>query len=170
MKLTAKQEAFAQAIADGLNHSDAYRHAYDAGGMKQVVIANEASLLIKNHDVAMMIGVLRDDAQARLALKQGWTQARFMEEAEANLRLGRFLGQAASANGALKLIGEATGLLAPATGSTDVKIEKVIIVLNHGNRKQAAIEATDTSVVDAEGVVVEDDDEQTSWDDLEQKR
>jgi hypothetical protein len=34
VKLTAKQEAFAQGIADGIGQADAYRMAYDAGGMK----------------------------------------------------------------------------------------------------------------------------------------
>ena len=38
MALTAKQEVFAQAIADGMTQADAYRTAYDAGNMKAETI------------------------------------------------------------------------------------------------------------------------------------
>jgi hypothetical protein len=37
VKLTAKQEAFCQGIADGLGQADSYRAAYDAEGMKDNV-------------------------------------------------------------------------------------------------------------------------------------
>jgi hypothetical protein len=48
VKLTAKQEAFAQGIADGLGQADAYRRAYDAEGMKDNTIYPRASELMKN--------------------------------------------------------------------------------------------------------------------------
>ena len=43
--LTKKQDLFANAVADGHNLSDAYRHAYDAENMKPNVIHVEASRL-----------------------------------------------------------------------------------------------------------------------------
>ena len=48
MKLTAKQEKFAQFIADGMTQSDAYRAAYDAGAMKPETVQKRASELMRN--------------------------------------------------------------------------------------------------------------------------
>ena len=45
--LTAKQEAFAQAVSDGLTLSDAYRKAYDAENMKDSTVWSKASLMMK---------------------------------------------------------------------------------------------------------------------------
>ena len=45
--LTAKQEAFAQAVSDGMTLSDAYRKAYDAENMKDSTIWSKASELMK---------------------------------------------------------------------------------------------------------------------------
>lgn len=69
MKLTAKQEAFAQAVADGLNQSDAYRKAYDASKMSEQVIHNKASLLIKGE-----VGVRVESLKQAIADKQLWTR------------------------------------------------------------------------------------------------
>jgi len=70
MTLTAKQEAFAQAIADGMNQSDAYRSAYDAGAMKAETIQNKASLLMKKGEVGARVASLRKE----LADKSLWTR------------------------------------------------------------------------------------------------
>jgi hypothetical protein len=51
VKLTAKQEAFCQGIADGLGQADSYRAAYDAEGMKDNTIYPLASKLMKNDKV-----------------------------------------------------------------------------------------------------------------------
>lgn len=45
--LTAKQEAFAQAVSDGMTLSDAYRKAYDAENMKDSTVWSKASLMMK---------------------------------------------------------------------------------------------------------------------------
>ena len=70
VKLTAKQEAFSQAIADGLGQADAYRMAYDAESMKDESIYPQASKLMKNPKVATRIGELK----AQVADKQLWTR------------------------------------------------------------------------------------------------
>ena len=57
---------------------------------------------------------------------------RVIEDSEVNLRLGRFLGQMAPANGALQLIGRTAGLLTESP-QTQVAITKVTVVLKHGN-------------------------------------
>ena len=59
-KLTAKQEAFAQALADGLSQSAAYRRAYDAKRMKDETVTNKASLLAKRDDIGARVDQLRD--------------------------------------------------------------------------------------------------------------
>mgnify|MGYP000388240451 CR=1 FL=1 len=68
--LTAKQEAFCQAIADGKNQADAYRHAYDAGKMKAETIQQTASRLMTDRKVRARVTSLRKD----LAEKSLWTR------------------------------------------------------------------------------------------------
>jgi phage terminase small subunit len=69
-KLTAKQEAFAQGIADGLGQADAYRMAYDAEGMKDSTIYSKASVLMSDGKVAARVAELK----AQVAEKQLWTR------------------------------------------------------------------------------------------------
>ena len=69
-KLTAKQEAFAQGIADGLGQADAYRMAYDAEGMKDSTIYSKASVLMSDGKVAARVAELK----AQVADKQLWTR------------------------------------------------------------------------------------------------
>jgi phage terminase small subunit len=71
MSLTAKQEAFCQAIADGMTQADAYRAAYSAGSMKPDVIHVKASQLMANGKVAVRVAELKD----ALAEKALWTRA-----------------------------------------------------------------------------------------------
>ena len=70
VKLTAKQEAFCQGIADGLGQADSYRAAYDAEGMKDNVIYARASELMKNGKVTDRIKGLRSEVQD----KQLWSR------------------------------------------------------------------------------------------------
>lgn len=69
-KLTAKQEAFAQAIADGMGQADAYRSAYDAEGMKDDSIYPIASKLMSNHKIATRVAELKSQLQS----KQLWSR------------------------------------------------------------------------------------------------
>lgn len=70
MTLTAKQEAFAQAIASGLNQSDAYRSAYSAGKTKPDVVNVKASQLAADGKVTVRVAELREE----LANKSLWTR------------------------------------------------------------------------------------------------
>jgi phage terminase small subunit len=70
VKLTAKQEAFCQGIADGLGQADSYRAAYDAEGMKDNTIYPLASKLMKSEKVAARISELRESVQE----KQLWSR------------------------------------------------------------------------------------------------
>jgi phage terminase small subunit len=70
IKLTAKQEAFAQAIADGLGQADAYRMAYDAEQMKDATVYPNASRLMSNSKVAARVAELK----SQVVEKQLWTR------------------------------------------------------------------------------------------------
>ena len=69
-KLTAKQEAFAQGIADGLGQADAYRMAYDAEQMKDSTVYSNASRLMNDSKVIARVSELK----AQVADKQLWTR------------------------------------------------------------------------------------------------
>lgn len=68
--LTTKQEAFAQAIADGMTGADAYRTAYDAKKMKDSTIHKRASELLANGVVAGRV----DELRQHIAKKAIWTR------------------------------------------------------------------------------------------------
>lgn len=70
VKLTAKQELFAQCIADGMGQTDAYRTAYDAEGMKDVTLYPLASKVMSNHKVTTRIAELK----SQVVEKQLWTR------------------------------------------------------------------------------------------------
>ena len=68
--LTAKQEAFAQAIASGKTQADAYRSAYDAETMKDATVWSKASVLMADGKVAARVEELRKG----LEKKELWTR------------------------------------------------------------------------------------------------
>jgi len=70
VKLTAKQEAFAQAIADGMGQADAYRMAYDAEGMKDNTVYPKASRMMNEGKIRARI----DELKAQVVEKQLWTR------------------------------------------------------------------------------------------------
>lgn len=58
MALTPKQEAFCQAVANGMTQSDAYRSAYDSSSKPEVVNV-KASELMANGNVSVRVAELR---------------------------------------------------------------------------------------------------------------
>ena len=61
MKLTPKQEAFAQAIVTGVNQSDAYRAAYKVRpGTKPESVNQNASRIMADINVASRVAELRE--------------------------------------------------------------------------------------------------------------
>lgn len=57
--LTAKQEAFCQAIVSGMSQADAYRTAYSAGRMKAETVYSKASILMADGKVRARINEIR---------------------------------------------------------------------------------------------------------------
>lgn len=70
VKLTAKQELFAQCIADGMGQADAYRTAYDAEGMADSTIYPKASRMLNEGKVRARV----DELKAMVVEKQLWTR------------------------------------------------------------------------------------------------
>lgn len=71
MKLTAKQEAFAQAIADGMTQADAYRSSFNVRpGTKPESIYDSASKVMANPEVAQRVAELKE----KLEEKQLWSR------------------------------------------------------------------------------------------------
>ena len=63
MKLTEKQESFAQLIAGGSTQVDAYRESYNAENMSDETVHVEACRLIKNPKITLRIKQLKEDLE-----------------------------------------------------------------------------------------------------------
>jgi uncharacterized protein YfaT (DUF1175 family) len=123
MKLTAKQENFAQAIADGMNQSDAYRIAYDASNTKPDVVNVKASQLMANGKVAVRV----DQLKAKLEAKALWTR---QDSVEALRNIA--IDSEARANeivAAIKELNAMHGYQAPTKSEIAVTFPKVINVI-----------------------------------------
>jgi len=77
-QLTQKQINFCHKYIECGNASEAYRFAYNAENMKQEVIANKASEMLKKDDIRVMVEELRGKAQEvfdiTIEQKKKWLQ------------------------------------------------------------------------------------------------
>jgi len=87
--LTAKQENFAQAIADGMSQADAYRSAFNAENMKDNSIHVNASKLMADTKVSLRVEELRE----RLTAKALWTREKSVRALERVLEEGPHAAQ-----------------------------------------------------------------------------
>ena len=119
MKITAKQEKFAQCVADGKTQADAYRAAFACSKSKPETIQNNASILMKNSEVAARVKELRD----KLASKALWTR----EDSVNTLKdvLSDPDAKASDKTGAVKVLNEMHGFNAP----TEAKVETTIRIV-----------------------------------------
>lgn len=98
MKLTVKQEAFAQAyIENGGNKSEAYRTAYNAKNMGDATIWKEACVLFKNPSVAVRVLELQEEHRER----HNVTVDSITKELDEAKELARTEAQAAAMTGAI---------------------------------------------------------------------
>jgi phage terminase small subunit len=105
--LTAKQEAFCQAIVSGLSQADAYRKAYDAENMKPPTVQKRASELMANGEVSGRVQELRAPvvAELRYDLKAA------MLEAEDAMKVAKSKEQGGAMVAAVQLRAKLNGLL-----------------------------------------------------------
>ena len=122
MKLTAKQEAFAQAVADGMTQADAYRKAYDAGKMKPETVQNKAHVLMKNGEVAARVKTLR----ASLQEKALWTR---QDSVVALAEIARGGNKPAEVTAAIKELNAMHGFNAPTKHELAVQFPRTIQVV-----------------------------------------
>lgn len=121
VKLTAKQEAFAQAIADGLGQADAYRFAYDAESMKDESIYPQASKLMKNPKVATRIAELK----AQVADKQLWTREMSVKGLISAYRIALEAKTSTGMTAAVKELNIMHGYNEPTKLSVDMKFKPI---------------------------------------------
>lgn len=162
VKLTAKQEGFAQSVVDGMNQSDAYRAHYAVADSIPERIHVQASLVASTPKVAQRIAELKAATSHEIVKARAWDQTRFIDEAEQNMTQARELGQIAPANGALALIGKVTGIVAETTSPVDDALSTILKVAaalsdaqlraHAAGRSETAIEGTFEVIPEADGV------------------
>ena len=147
--LTAKQERFATLVAQGATQSDAYRQAYNVSpdSAPSTAWSNGCSLAADTQ-VLLRIQELKAAIQQQALAATAWTLGRLVEAAEDHRRLaleGGFKGVSA-ANGALELIGRATGLLAdkPTPPSTAIQI----VFVTEGIPQETRVSVVEGKLVD----------------------
>ena len=96
--LTAKQEAFCQAVADGMNQSDAYRHAYNSDNLKPESLHVKASIVANNDKVRLRVKELKD----ALSQKALWTREDAVCELKEIAAMGKDGKQLGAATAAIK--------------------------------------------------------------------
>ena len=140
--LTSKQEAFALAVAQGCTYSEAYRQSYDVSGSAPESVHVAACKLAADAKVRLRIHHLLSIAQSAAVAEIAWDKGVLVREAASNLHLSRALAQMGSANGALEIIGRATGLLndKAVSGATQVRVTTIII--NDPRQAQKIIESS----------------------------
>ena len=121
VKLTAKQEAFAQAIADGLGQADAYRFAYDAENMKDESVYPQASKLMKSPKVATRIAELK----AQVADKQLWTREMSVKGLISAYRIALEAKTSTGMTAAVKELNIMHGYNEPTKLSVDMKFKPI---------------------------------------------
>ena len=153
-KLTPKQTEFCDAIVDGANQTEAYKHAYEAGNMLPATIANNAYKLMQNNDVATRIRELRDQITAGKA----WSFQHGMEEVETNITKARELNQMSAAIRGTEQALKLSGLLVERPAEATVQITKVTVVLSGPAAERAA--AVDREIVDSTSRVLDPSEEE----------
>lgn len=120
-KLTAKQEAFCQAIADGKDQATAYRTAYDAANMKDESVYPQASKLMKNPKIALRVSELK----AEVAEKHLWTREMSVLGLMRAFEVGQQEKQAAAMTGAVKELNIMHGFNEPTKHSVELKFKPI---------------------------------------------
>ena len=110
--LTAKQEAFAQAVADGMTQSDAYRKSYDTSKMTPKSVNEKASELMAHVKVTARVAELK----AKLSDEVFWTRKEAAEVLRKAINLGldaESHGKLSDAVKSVEVLNKMTGFEAP---------------------------------------------------------
>lgn len=120
-KLTAKQELFAQCIADGMGQADAYRTAYDAESMKDATVYSKASIMMAEGKVKARVVELR----AEVAEKQLWTREMSVKGLISAYRIALEAKTSTGMTAAVKELNIMHGYNEPTKLSVDMKFKPI---------------------------------------------
>lgn len=86
MKLTPKQEKFAQGVASGMTQADAYRAAYDCSRMKAATIQRNASAMMRDNKISARIAELQKPVveAVRLTLEEHLAELKALRDGAKN--------------------------------------------------------------------------------------
>ena len=127
--MTGNQESFAQNVANGMNQTEAYKASgYTWETMLPETVNQEASRLACSPHISARVQELKDKIIAAIVSKTSWTQEKLIGKAEISYDGAIEAKQYSAANGALKLIGKAAGLLENRS-QAPVAVTQVTIVL-----------------------------------------
>ena len=125
-KLTAKQELFAQCIADGMGQADAYRTAYDAEGMKDSTVHPKASRMLSEGKIRARV----DELKAMVVEKQLWTREMSVKGLIQAYRIAQDAKTSTGMTAAVKELNNMHGFNEPTklsiTGNLVTRIERVV--------------------------------------------
>lgn len=120
-KLTAKQELFAQCIADGMGQADAYRTAYDAKSMKDATVYSKASIMMAEGKVKARVAELK----AEVAEKQLWTREMSVKGLMTAYRIALEAKTSTGMTAAVKELNIMHGFNAPTQHSVELKFKPI---------------------------------------------
>lgn len=120
-KLSAKQEAFCQAIADGKDQATAYRTAYNAVNMKDETIYPHASRLMKNDKVKTRVAELK----AETAQQHLWTREMSVISLIRAYEMAIMEKSASGMTGAVKELNIMHGFNQPTKVSVDLQFKPI---------------------------------------------
>lgn len=109
MKLTAKQEKFAQEVVSGATQADAYRAAYSTENMTDNSVWVNASKLMNNAKVALRVRELKKE----LADKELWTRENSVKALIATYRMAMAIENPNAMTGAIKELNAMHGFNEP---------------------------------------------------------
>jgi phage terminase small subunit len=126
VKLTAKQELFAQCIADGMGQADAYRTAYEATTASDASIYVQASNVMKNSKVAIRV----DELKSQVVEKQLWSREMSVKGLIQAYRVAQDAKTSTGMTAAVKELNNMHGFNEPTklsiTGNLVTRIERVV--------------------------------------------
>lgn len=126
MKLTAKQEAFAQAIADGMTQADAYRAAFAVKPTtKPQSIWDSASKVMANPEVAHRVAELKE----KLENKALWSREMSVHALVQAYKVAKEQTSATGMTGAVKELNAMHGFNAPQ--KHDVNVDLPVITVRY---------------------------------------
>jgi hypothetical protein len=122
--LTAKQRHFALEVAtNGSSITAAYETAYECENMSRAAMRNEASKLMANPDIAMMVESIRSDNEAKKLQSLRALEVNDREKVLSRLREWMTTAEPSDTNkiAAARLLGQSVGLFKDVTISEDAR-------------------------------------------------